>query len=196
MVELSRHEPIPASLADYNRNCPCAGPQEFKANRHPVPQVKADIKAAMNRDQGGLCVYCERTLAPTEGEVEHVLPKSRHPNKTFDFSNLAHACGRMQVCGNKKADKELPIVPAPGCNDDFFLGTGGNLEPRVGLSRQRRHEVCSTRDMVGLNEAQLVNDRKKWVDAVVAMLKADSSVALDVVIKDSPFRHILKRLVA
>ena len=43
--------------------------------------------------QGG-CAFCESKITHVDyGHIEHTRPKSRHPELTFEWSNLLLACG-------------------------------------------------------------------------------------------------------
>lgn len=65
------------------------------------------------------------------------------------------------------------------------------IEPLPELTRQRRHAVTQTRDMLGLNkDSNLVDERKRWLNSAIAVLQqvpADFPEFLQSV----PYRHIL-----
>lgn len=159
---------------------------------HPVKQR---VKAALNEDQQGLCVYCERLLAATEGQVEHIKPKAganAYPEFCFTYTNYAHGCINPKTCGQKKKDGLLPIEPGPGCNKQWTLSTtDGSLQPVEGLTRHMRHQVTQTRDMLGLNkDSSLVADRQRWLDSALQVMKSQPE-HLDQFLQQSPFRHLL-----
>lgn len=63
--------------------------------------------------------------------------------------------------------------------------------PIAGLSRQRRHAVVQTRDMLGLNkDANLVDERKRWLASVLAVGRAQPQDML-LFLQAAPYRHIL-----
>lgn len=65
--------------------------------RHP------EIKAVLIKETNGKCAYCEsKLLHIAYGDVEHIVPKSTHPDVTFDWENLTLAC---DVCNTNKGDK-------------------------------------------------------------------------------------------
>ncbi|MBE0507866.1 MAG: TIGR02646 family protein [Marinospirillum sp.] len=157
--------------------------------------VKQRVKAALNQDQQGLCVYCERLLTATEGQLEHIKPKSGtngQPALCFTYTNYAHGCINPQTCGQKKKDGLLPIEPGPGCNKQWTLSTtDGSLQPVEGLTRRERHQVTQTRDMLGLNkDSTLVADRQRWLNSALEVLK-NQPEQLDLFLNQSPFRHLL-----
>lgn len=56
-----------------------------------------ELIAALATAQRGLCAYCEIRLMATDRQVEHFLPKEKHPSLTFDVGNLFATC-----CGGTK----------------------------------------------------------------------------------------------
>lgn len=72
-----------------------------------------------------------------------------------------------------------------------MLSTDGTIMPIAGLSRQRRHAVVQTRDMLGLNkDANLVDERKRWLASVLAVGQAQPQDML-LFLQTAPYRHIL-----
>ena len=195
MVELEHREaPIP-ELSEYLYNNPKPPVAEF--DTLSFRPVKLAVKAALNADQNGLCVYCEKTLKPTEGQVEHIKPKAganAYPHLCFEYTNYAHSCVNNLTCGQKKKDGILPIEPAPGCNSEWQLSTSGRIEPILGLTRTREHEVTKTRDMLGLNrDPALVDDRKRWLKNLKVILETEPASA-ESFLASAPYRFILKAL--
>jgi uncharacterized protein (TIGR02646 family) len=192
MVEL-KHRAIPTpALTAFVAAHPAAPVADFDslAFRPVKDQVKADLHA----DQGGLCVYCERALAPDEGQVEHVKPKggtNAHPHLCFSYRNYAHSCINPQTCGQKKGNGLLPIEPGPGCNAEWVLTTTGTIEPTAGLTRARAHQVRQTRDMLGLNrDTNLVDERERWLQQMLAVLR-QAPDDIGAYLQQIPYRHIL-----
>ena len=80
------------------------------------------------------CAYCEDSLAD---EVEHILPKTLFPERTFDWHNYLYACG---PCNGPKSNRYgvltgveivevvqrrgVPVVPPPP-------GVSGFIDPRT-----------------------------------------------------------------
>ena len=193
MVEL-QHRAVPTpALTAFNAVNPAATVSAF--NSQAFQQVKSAVKADLNEDQGGLCVYCESVLTPDAGQVEHIKPKGgphAQPHLCFAYSNLAHSCINTKTCGQKKKDRPLPIEPGPACNAQFALSTDGTVEPISGLTRQQLHTVRQTRDMLGLNaDSNLVDERKRWLAQTIAVLQlAPNDIQL--FMQAAPFRYILE----
>jgi len=156
--------------------------------------VKRLVKRALNEDQKGLCVYCERKLDSSDGQIDHIKPKSgpnAHPELCFTYTNHAQSCINNKTCGQKKKHGLLPIEPGSGCNRQWTLSTDGTNEPVAGLTRREKHDVRQTRDMLGLNsDASLVDNRQRWLKSALEVLKASPS-DVTVFLQNSPFRYIL-----
>jgi len=192
MVEL-QHRAVPTSaLTAFIAANPAAAAPDF--NSQAFQSVKSAVKIDLNQDQGGLCVYCEKLLPANKGQVEHIKPKAgpnAHPHLCFDYTNYAHSCINPKTCGQKKGNGLLPIEPGPGCNAEWALSTDGTVEPITGLTRQRKHAVAQTRDMLGLNrDSDLVDERKRWLLNAVEISK-QSPANLPAFIQTAPFRHML-----
>lgn len=85
MIRVSKCKDAPASLAkgkEYNQD---------------------DVQHQLNHDQRKKCYICER-LCGTDYHVDHLLCQSRHPDKTYEWSNLLLACS---YCNQRKQDKEI-----------------------------------------------------------------------------------------
>lgn len=116
-----QHRAVPTPvLTAFNAANPAATVAEFSSQA--FQPVKTAVKADLNKDQGGLCVYCEGNLAPDAGQVEHIKPKggpNAYPLLCFKYSNDAHSCINTKTCGQKKKNGLLPVEPGPGCNAQF-----------------------------------------------------------------------------
>ena len=192
MVEL-QHRVVPTpALTSFNAANLAAAVAEF--NSRAFQPVKTVVKADLNEDQSGLCVYCESVLASDVGQVEHIKPKggpNAHPHLCFAYTNYAHSCINPKTCGQKKKDGLLPIEPGPGCNAQFALSTDGTLEPIPGLTKAQRHLVRQTRDMLGLNaDSNLVDERKRWLAQTIAVLK-QAPDDIQKFLQTVPYRYML-----
>lgn len=193
MIEL-RHRAIPTpALTQYLTNNPATTVADFDGL--PFRPVKRLVKVDLHQDQGGLCVYCEQQLKADEGQVEHIKPKAganAHPHLCFDYNNYAHSCINNKTCGQHKGNGLLPIEPAPGCNSQWaIVSHSGLIEPLASLTRQQRHPVVQTRNMLGLNkDSNLVNERKKWFNQAVEVLKVAPN-DFDQFLQSAPFRALI-----
>lgn len=192
MVELQHRATPTLALTEFVAARPTLDVADFDSRA--FQPVKQAVKADLNSDQGGLCVYCEKPLQPTEGQIDHIQPKAganARPDLCFAYSNYAHSCINPKTCGQKKKNGLLPIEPGPGCNADWALSTDGTIEPLPELTRQRRHAVVQTRDMLGLNkDSDLVDERRRWLASAIAILQQAPADFPDF-LQSAPYRHIL-----
>lgn len=192
MVPLQHRQPEPAALTQFNQQHPNATVKDFDGD--VFRPVKRIVRKALNQDQGGLCVYCERPLAADGGQLEHIKPKSGFPGLCFTFTNYAHSCIHPKTCGQSKRDRQLPVEPGPGCNSEWALSLDGSVQPLGQLNRKRRQQVVQTRDMLGLNaDSALVADRRDSVRGALEILRQDPS-QFPAFLQNQPFRHILATL--
>jgi uncharacterized protein (TIGR02646 family) len=190
MVELKHGRP-PIVLSNYCQAHPNPTAADFDSL--DFRPVKAEVKSALHRDQDGLCVYCEQTLAADEGQVDHIKPKGgpqAYLHLCFSYTNYAHCCINPKTCGQKKKNGLLPIEPGPGCNAEWTLSTDGTIEPIPDLPRARRHEVVKTRDMLGLNaDSNLVDERRRWLANALEVLHQNPN-DLPAFLRAAPFRYL------
>jgi uncharacterized protein (TIGR02646 family) len=96
---------------------------------------KRAVKAALMREQGFICCYCERRLSDADSHIEHLRPQRMDGVDPLDFANLLCSCqnnlrpGEPRHCGNLKGywyDANLLISPLDtNCEARFaFLANG------------------------------------------------------------------------
>ena len=83
-------------------------------NRVPLKRPKFSARAIRQRD-GGRCQYTGRHLAPDEGNIDHVLPRSRGGNTTWENCVLAarDVNSRKADRTPKEAGLRLLVPPRP-----------------------------------------------------------------------------------
>lgn len=192
MIELQHRTTPTELLSKFVAANPQLTPEDFSSKA--FQPVKQQVKADLNADQGGLCVYCEKPLGPNEGQIDHIKPKDNqqgYSGQCFEYTNYAHSCINPKTCGQQKKSGLLPIEPKLGCNAEWTLSTDGTITPIPELTRQRRHAVVKTRDMLGLNkDAGLVDERKRWLASAIAVLQ-NSPQDFPRFLQDAPYRYIL-----
>jgi uncharacterized protein (TIGR02646 family) len=73
----------------------------------PIVSIRAAIRAHYLEEQGYRCAYCRMLKRERYGlswDVEHIIPKSEHPQFMFEPENLALAC---KECNLSKHDKSV-----------------------------------------------------------------------------------------
>ena len=100
----------PASLRqaeeDYLERLPEAGDQVSFARAEFDQLAKQKLRVVMYREQGSLCIYCERRIA--EGypapRIDHWYPLSREPESALHWKNLYLSCSKPETCDSAKTD--------------------------------------------------------------------------------------------
>lgn len=81
---------------------------------------KRAVKAALMKEQGFVCCYCERRLSDADSHIEHLRPQSMVGVDPLDFANMLCSCqnnlqpAEPRHCGNLKGhwyDANLLISP-------------------------------------------------------------------------------------
>lgn len=120
-----------------------------------------EIRTILSSDTHKKCMYCESKISHISyPNVEHIAPKSKYPDKTYDWDNLGLAC---QVCNTTKGtdyDENLPpINPYEDDPADFLYAFGEILRPRPGSDKGK-----TTIKDIGLNRAELVEKRSRQLE--------------------------------
>lgn len=114
MRKLDRN-PVPAP--------PCLGRyQHGRDNWDKVPPAdKSAIRKQLEQMQGRRCAYCDGPLDRLGEHIEHLWPKGRFPQRTFDWHNLYLSCDQQDSCGQYKdngAENYHPNDILDPCKDD------------------------------------------------------------------------------
>ncbi len=148
---------------------------------------KQDLKKYLLEEQGWLCCYCNRVfkrtdLSPEDGDetnpghlaedpldIEHIRPKSAHPELTLEYANLAISCAggrrkpsRLQTCNARKGDKLIGITPHdPDCEQRIVFTLNGEAIAKD----ENDCEAHNTIDVLGLNLFTM--ERKKIINGSI-----------------------------
>ena len=125
----------------------------------------------------GSCGYCE---SECKGEVDHFRPKSRFPQRVYDWSNWVFSC---HDCNNSKGN-EWPnggyIDPCARIRSsrpeqffDFDLKTG-EITPKAALSSSRWNKARRMIDDLKLNAFHHLRGRLTRISLVSEVLKGDN----------------------
>lgn len=69
--------------------------------------LKLNIKAKLKKDFFNTCAFCQRAFSEDENiviDIEHVLPKDKYVNYSFDDRNLVISCRRCNT-GSQKGNR-------------------------------------------------------------------------------------------
>lgn len=161
---------------------------------------KKVVRNKLKSEQKGLCAYTEFNISAFVSlasstqygcHIEHIKPKSRFPNETFDYENLvvsvldAHDLhsikqGRLSVITQDPDDKShlnyfgghakfyfydanLFISPTnPDCEHFFaFLEESGAIVPSPHLDEAEQEKAKYTINLLNLNHPYLKNQRRQ-----------------------------------
>lgn len=121
---------------------------------------KSALRAVMYREQGSLCVYCERRVverAPSP-RVDHWRPLSANPQLALHWRNLYLSCTTKQTCDQRKGENPLR-----------FGATGPELPWPVDHAYERCVGFTSLGEMYVRSDAPLDNAQRS---ALIAALGA------------------------
>ena len=139
----------------------CPDPKAL-ANDYRAPKNKAALRDACYDK----CMYCESYISHVyHGDVEHIVPKSKFPERTNDWNNLGYVCAR---CNGFKKDayfEHAPFInPFDENPDDFIFAFGTMIFNHPG---NERGDV--TIRVIQLNRPGLIERRLERVQALINM---------------------------
>jgi len=123
------------------------------------------IKEALLKETKEKCAYCEsRITAIDYGDIEHIEPKRKVPEKTFDWSNLTVSCGKCNQNKGEYYDIDLPLVN-PYTDDPekdiVFLGAYPSARSQRGLM---------TVEKLKLDRVELLERRTEHIKKIQPMI--------------------------
>jgi uncharacterized protein (TIGR02646 family) len=111
----------------------CPNPVKLKTN-YKYPENKMALKDSSY----GKCMYCESAISHIDhGDVEHIKPKSKYPEETYNWDNLGYACSKCNR--DFKKDQYDPNLINPYVDDpkDYLIAIGGIIHAINGNDRGR-----------------------------------------------------------
>lgn len=70
-----------------------------------------EIKEALLKETYSKCAYCESKILHIDyGDIEHIIPKSIFPQKTFSWDNLTIGCAKCNQSKSNYYDDTLPLL--------------------------------------------------------------------------------------
>jgi uncharacterized protein (TIGR02646 family) len=129
---------------------------------------------------GSYCSYCERRF-PSSLAVEHVVPKSLHPELEIEWTNFLLGCTN---CNSVKGNKSVEIDNFLWCDrDNTFLAftylSGGFVRLSDNLNEEHKTRAKALLDLVGLQRHQAPGwddpapRDKRWKDRELVWLIAE-----------------------
>ena len=142
-----------------------AGERPTKTER--IRYNHAEIREELLKETGNKCAYCESKFRHvTYGDIEHVVPKSDHPTKWFDWNNLTIAC---DVCNTNKSDAPVDgesfVDPYEVDPEDHFWQLGSMICAKPGSNA-----AALTERLLELNRPDLLERRFERLTGLLSML--------------------------
>jgi uncharacterized protein (TIGR02646 family) len=140
-----------------------------------------DAKDDLIERLGEYCSYCERKL-PASLAVEHVQPKSLHPELLLKWDNFLLACVN---CNSSKLAKDIRLEDYLWPDTDntflaFVYHEGGRIAVNDKLDDRQKKCAQNILDLIGLQKPPKSNDPKnkdkRWMQRKEAWDKAVRSV--------------------
>lgn len=126
-----------------------------------------EIKSAIVRETAGKCCYCESKLRHViPGNIEHIVPVSKCPDKILEWSNLTLAC--VECNGGKRDyyDPSQPLInPYVDHPGKHLLAAGPFIFHRAGDSMGHL-----TEKKLKLNRPELLERRRERLMKVNILL--------------------------
>ena len=133
-----------------------------------------DFRGDLCRAFSGLCAYCEEG---DRGEVDHFRPKSKFPQRVYQWSNWVFAC---HDCNRSKGDKWPPNGYVDPCSEqehpENFFGFDtmtGEILPKSELGPDLGDKAQQTIDDLSLNASHHLRERVEWLAMVDGAISND-----------------------
>lgn len=143
----------------------------IEENGNPPPKASKkygheEIRELLETDAYTKCMYCESKISHVSyPNVEHIAPKSKYPEKIFEWENLGLACQVCNTCkGTKYHPNNPPIDPYDDDPSDHVYAFGETLRPKPGSDRGK----ITIRD-VDLNRAGLIEARNRRLNTIQSL---------------------------
>jgi len=157
---------------------------EWKANYYPdsdmtpgwgefdASPMKQTVKAALIKEQGGICCFCEKKFKRDRGHIAHFRAKSlrEYTHLALAYDNLFYSCPdrRPKTCGHAQDVETPPISPLDAdCEYRFIYSEDGGIYPR----NRDDDEAVRTIKILNLNDKQAVFYEKRAEAYQVVMEK-------------------------
>jgi 5-methylcytosine-specific restriction endonuclease McrA len=146
-----------AEYVNWNQNRVGTEPDRY---RHP------QIRSALEAETHAKCAYCEGLINDVAyTNIEHKLPKKKHPTLVCAWQNLTIACPRCNINKGEYDEPDCPLLDPYTDNVEYEVAFAGPLAlPRGG---PRAHVTISVLD---LNRTDLFLRRKPALEYLHRLL--------------------------
>jgi len=129
--------------------------------------IKQTVKAALIKEQGGLCCFCESLIPADTSRYGHIAhweakAKDKSPYKALEYDNLLYSCSDNQMkipstCGVAQKEETPPISPLDeDCETHFAYSESGNI---LGKNDHAQETIR----MLNLNGSKRLRDSRRLV---------------------------------
>lgn len=146
-----------------------------------LPPLWCEVKDDMLAAYGGICAYFCIYIEPVTGAAttDHFLPKSKHPDKVYEWSNYRLACSLANSC---KGDYEDVLDPFELKNGMFAIDLI-SLKVVPGLEAgKNRQEIKNTIARLKLNSDDYANALREYLFSY-----RDNAIPLSYLQRQAPF---------
>ncbi len=135
---------------------------------------EGEIKEALEEMYSGLCCFCESKIGISDYEhIEHLKPKSKFPELSFEWNNLNWCCSKCNIAkGTKWNETHLILDPSIDEPKEHFAFYQDTI-----IAKSDRGKT--TIDHANLNRSKLVEARGKIlaraIDLIVMIKETNDS---------------------
>jgi len=153
--------------------------------KHKNLYRQVDIKDAVILETNAKCAYCEsKILHINYGDIEHIKPKSKFPESSFNWDNLTLAC---TICNNNKRtywqeDNSKLLNPYVDDISEHLFAIGSLI---VHINNSSRGEI--TWKKLKLNRIELIEQRSEKIlelQNLISQYNKESNIAIKEILRD------------
>lgn len=139
-----------------------------------------EIKNALLEETKKKCAYCESIITGIDyGDIEHIEPKKKVPEKTFEWSNLTLACGKCNQNKGQYYNKNLSLInPYTDKPEEEIIFLGA-------YPSARSNRALMTVKQLKLDRVELIERRTEYIKKIQPLI----NLYLDT--NDKEFQKIL-----
>jgi uncharacterized protein (TIGR02646 family) len=144
--------------------------------KKPTDDHWRKFQPALSRAFSYICGYCERSC---KGHVDHFRPKSRDPERVYEWSNWILAC---PTCNQNKGERwpsggyVNPCARTRSAQPEAYFAFDtktGEILPQPGLSPRRHNKASQMIADLDLNAYYHLKMRVHWLKLVETGLRGD-----------------------
>ncbi len=117
------------------------------------------VRQSCLQEQKYLCAYCCDKICMNTSHNEHIKPKSQYPKLKSNYDNIVASCNFPNHCGHKKGNMDIPLTP-------LMVECETELQFKWGMVFGTTARAKETIDILGLNETNLTENRRSYVNSL------------------------------